>query len=117
LSSRRDLRRRLALSGTAVLLTFASTACSGGGGGDVAAAATPATAKLASIEAAHVCAVTHQTYLTEDAIEGDLLDRLDAQGLDRAGWKRWHDSLVASPARARQLATASAEPCPAVPSP
>jgi hypothetical protein len=104
------------LTGLAVLLAFASTACSGGGG-DAAPAATPATAELAAIDAAHVCAVTHQTYLTEDAIEGDLLDRLDAQGLDRAGWKQWRDSLVSSPARAHQLAEASAEPCPAVSSP
>jgi hypothetical protein len=90
-------------------VALGSVACSSGG---TTPAATSATATLAAIDAAHVCAVTTQAFRTEDAIDADLLARLRQHGLDRAAWRQWHDSLVESPARAAQVARLAARPCP-----
>jgi hypothetical protein len=107
LSSDRDLRRLAAFA-------LAALACVGvvGCGGSSTPTATAETATLADVEAARLCAVTGHAYRTEAEIDADLVERLADHGLDRAQWKRWHDSLVDSPARAAQLASASAGGCP-----
>ena len=84
---------------------------SGGCGGSSHPSATATTAALARVEAAHLCAVSHQTFRTEAAIGDDLDQRLHDAGLDHDAWRRWHDSLVDSPARAAQLAAATEPGC------
>jgi hypothetical protein len=108
LSSDLDLRRGVA----ALVIALTCIVVGGCTGGTSAPTATAETRTYARIEAARLCAVTGQTYRTEAGIDADLTERLAERGLDRAGWKRWHDSLADSPARAAQLAAASAGGCP-----
>jgi hypothetical protein len=108
LSSCPDLRRALAAVAVAVGGALAAGCAAGPSGTD----ATPRTATLARIEAAHLCAATAQAFRSEADIDADLARRLDEHGMDRAAWKRWHDSLIDAPARAAQLAAANEAGCP-----
>jgi hypothetical protein len=108
LSSSRDLRRAL----VAVTVAVGCAVTAGCGSGSSDADATPRTATLARIEAAHLCAATAHAFRSEADIDADLARRLDEHGLDRATWKRWHDTLIDAPARAAQLAAANEAGCP-----
>jgi len=83
-----------------------------GCGGQATTPATDATtAKFALVEAGLLCDVRAANAPTEAALQAILDRRLQAAGLDQAGWRRWHDLLAASPARAAQLADATKRPC------
>ena len=108
MSSPPDLRRAL----VALTLAVGCTLAAGCAGGPSDTDATPRTATLARIEAAHLCAATAHAFRSEADIDADLVRRLGEHGLDRATWKRWHDTLIDAPARAAQLAAANEAGCP-----
>ena len=87
---------------------MAMTGC----GGDDAPTATAETARLAAIDAQHLCNVAETSYATEDAIKAGLVELLEVEGLEYDDWKQWHDSLIDSPDRAEQLAVETAKACP-----
>ena len=80
-----------------------------GGGSKPATDAT--TAKLAAAEAAQLCDVRTTNARTEADLHAGLVRHLKDAGVDEAAWRRWHDSLATSPARAAQLADATKQPC------
>ena len=73
--------------------------------------ATAATARLAAVNAAHLCAVQRTTFRTEDEIGAGLEDLLVAEGLEYRDWRAWRDSLPDAPERAAQLAKVTATGC------
>lgn len=98
-------------SRSALLLALGLALLAGCGDGGSGHAATPETARLAAVNAAHLCAVQDTIFRTEHEIDDRLQELLAEEGLGREDWRRWRDSLPDAPERVAQLAEVTATGC------
>lgn len=93
------------------LLLLAPLLVAGCGDDAAGPAATAETARLAAVDAAHLCQVQGTTFRTEAEIGTTLEELLAAEGLEFQDWRAWRDSLPDAPERAAQLAEATSRGC------
>lgn len=93
------------------LALLAPLLLAGCGGGASGFAATAETARLAAVDAAHLCQVQRTSYRTEAEIGDGLRELLAAEALEYQDWRAWRDSLPEAPERATQLAEATSRGC------